>query len=166
MAINTYDFNNERTLRAAFAAISELLLNISHHAYSDECTSQNDLNWKVVTSTLDDNLVSIVVEDYGITIPASVVRKIKLVPIDEAKLSDSSLIKEAVSPQIMKLDNGRGLGLRSIVKSVENDDIDNFMITSRDGVFHYKRAPEQSLLRERHKVNGTKAEIIICGVEK
>ena len=164
-----YDFENESVLRSAYTSIIELLSNVSHHAYLDGNNKPKKHAWEIAVSSLDKESVSIVVADYGVTIPFSIIERLNIkqhvAGIHLPKIDDD-LIKEAIYSLHIETKLGRGLGLRSIIDAIEEGSIENISIRSRDGFFQYK-ASEGGLEKEEKQCElGTKVEIIIRGAKK
>lgn len=160
------DFKDKIKLKSVYRTLSELLLNIQHHAYpkSNNDTKELEKHWKISVSNLSNSLVSIIVEDYGITIPVSIIEKIKNGSNDLGYLklyNDEKLIKEAIYPEIVKNNSGRGCGFKSILKDVDENIICNLSICSRDGLFYYNSPPQMSKLENSKGISGTSVEIII-----
>ena len=158
--------DNKRSLRSVYAAVTELLSNISHHAYPNKASGSLEGLWKVTASIQSNYSISIVVEDYGITIPVSIIRKINLKSDENNQYIDCDLIEEAVYQRIASSTEGRGQGLQSIVRNVDQGNIEHLGIRSRNGYFKYKTPPAGATLKDVSKLVGTSVEIVIPGVQK
>ncbi|ELI3523944.1 sensor histidine kinase [Vibrio vulnificus] len=128
---------NVQVLKSVYAALNELLLNILHHAYP-YVSDGGEYPWKIEVLQKEQGFVSVSIEDCGISIPASVLKKINDIA-DANDYSDSSLILKAIDPLIRNRqeDEGRGQGLKSILSYVDRGSIVSFCITSRNGTFEY-----------------------------
>ncbi|EOZ2733125.1 hypothetical protein ACQQX7_001524 [Citrobacter freundii] len=151
-------------LRSTYNALNELLLNVRHHAYPSEL-GLDDCFWKISLAKRDDGLISIVVEDHGISIPVSMFEKIKSYKLNMhgVSYSDAELINKAVKMSEVSQFNGRGLGLKSILMDVDKGSMIAFFISSRNGYFEYSPVSNVSSENNFKFFNGTKIEFIISG---
>ncbi|EHN8799376.1 hypothetical protein ACVGWG_16415 [Enterobacter asburiae] len=153
-------------LRSTYRALTELLLNIKHHAYPSE-SGFVDHFWKI-SLRIEDKLIHLIVEDHGISIPVSMFEKIKSYKLDvrDVNYSDAELINKAVKMSEDSQFKGRGMGLKSILMDVDEGSINAFLITSRNGHFEYSPVSNVSSENNFKSFNGTKVELIISGEVK
>ncbi|WP_288460606.1 ATP-binding protein [uncultured Enterobacter sp.] len=159
-----FGFTRGPVLRSTYNALNELLLNVRHHAYPSEL-GVVDCFWKISLVKREDKLIHIIVEDHGISIPASMFEKIKSYKLDAhgVNYSDTELINKAVKMSEVSQFNGRGMGFKSILMDVDKGYINSFFITSRNGYFEYSPVSNGSSENKFRYFNGTKIEIIISG---
>lgn len=163
---NELNQNDRMILKSTYATLCELLLNIKHHAYPEQHGTPCH-PWRIQLTKNDKNLLSIVVEDNGISIPVSILHKITPIATDEndTQYSDSHLINEAIYPQIQHTSNGRGQGLKSILNEIDRCLISVF-ISSRNGEFIYPFNSKHLYTPPSSTSNGTRVEVIISEVKK
>src|SRR3989338_6704341 len=93
---DVFCYSDKLLLRCVYTAVTELLSNISHHAYAGKTIESTESLWKVAIYRQSNNFISIVIEDYGITIPLSIITKLNLKPDNGVEYNDTQLIEEAI----------------------------------------------------------------------
>jgi anti-sigma regulatory factor (Ser/Thr protein kinase) len=156
--------------RDIYRVLAELITNVKHHAYPEDFKNTEGTDWKVIVSENELGIISLIVEDKGITIPRSVLRKLysfhKSSQLGRKMMADDSLvIDEAINQREVdkKLVGGRGKGLLSITKLVDISRFNSLHIRSRNGVLNYYGTNKAiDLELQKTPLDGTSVEVRIA----
>ena len=153
-----------------FAAVTEAMTNVVHHAYSDKLEHSSRKHWWLSAShNVDKKEMRILIYDRGIGIPESLPRQWKeqlrqILP-DALTRDDSKMIKAAhdLSRSVTQL-QVRGHGLdRDIRKYIEKIDCDaTYRVVSGNGEYTYEvnssKIVSENLRNFKHPLRGTLIE--------
>jgi hypothetical protein len=156
---------NTQILKSVYSCALELLLNIKHHAYPNKYEQKPCDLWNITISQLNQDIISISIEDEGITIPVSVINKIEVRAGQNREIhTDTSIIERVVFNKGMVSEKGRGQGYSSIINDIDKKLITGIIIESRNGYYLYSNI-NLDIKRENIKtINGTKVEVFISNL--
>ncbi|SDJ54227.1 Histidine kinase-, DNA gyrase B-, and HSP90-like ATPase [Paraburkholderia steynii] len=157
------NFDIERTLLSEiYAAATELISNIIHHAYPINFQRGSNCECRIAIAVVDESIAQISIVDYGVTIPKSIFDKIS--PDTRRELfsdsdADSKLIEAAASGHSVINQPGRGLGIASIVETTKRGTFQSLRIKSRHGSVAYSQKEDRFSRDQTAIFQGTSIEI-------
>lgn len=162
-------FNNidHNSLTALYATVSELIANITEHAYPENFKSLNDIECEIAISRPDEHTLTLTVTDFGVTIPRSILNKISKEHQIEANINpvnDAEIISDTVFPKTSNA-SGRGRGLPSIFEFVSQGSFQSAKIVSRHGTLDYT-GEKHELTVSSSVIAGTLIEIKVSTGEQ
>lgn len=121
-----YAVVDRKLLHSLYSSMLEIILNIKHHAYKADESS----DWDIQLEAKENNNFVISVRDFGITIPVSILNVLeeKNIPF----IDDSELIHRAIEGNNSR-EIGRGQGLKSVSRLVSDNIYQSLFIKSRQG---------------------------------
>ncbi|MFM0205139.1 STAS-like domain-containing protein [Paraburkholderia fungorum] len=149
-------------LSEIYAAATELISNVIHHAYPINFRRGLNCELQIAITVLDESIAQFSIVDYGVTIPKSIFDKIS--PDTRRELlsdsdADSKLIEAAANGPSVINQPGRGLGIASIVETTKRGIFQSLRIKSRHGSVAYSQKENRFSRDQTAIFQGTSIEI-------
>lgn len=163
VAAHVNNLDRART-QALYSTITELVANITQHAYPDNFKPVQDLACEIAICETASGSLVITVLDYGVTIPQSILNEISKehdLTISSHTKTDVQIIADAVfSTKLSTKQSGRGRGLNSIFDFVSKGFFQSIKISSRRGTLYCTNEKNELSADTTLRV-GTSVEIVI-----